>query len=374
VNALAGPKRVLLSTDAIGGVWPYTFELARALSRRRVEVEIAILGPRVAAEQRKAVEALHGVRLHETSLPLDWTAEAPSALAIASNALAALAQRLGADIIQLHTPALVAQSLWHAPVIAVIHSCVGTWWNAVRRGAVPEDFRWRMTAVRAGMEAADCVVAPTRAFAEMVRHTYGLQREIDVIRNGRGPAGLPAQDPVTRHGVLTAGRLWDEGKGIAVMDGAAAMMKAIPVRAAGAVRGPNDAGIRLERVQALGTLDAAQMAKVMAQARVFASAARYEPFGLAVLEAAQASLPLVLSDIPTFRELWDGAAIFLPPTDTAAWADALSTLHEQTEICRRWGMKARARAALYSMERFDGAMWEKHCLMLTPAARTAAAA
>jgi glycosyltransferase involved in cell wall biosynthesis len=85
-------------------------------------------------------------------------------------------------------------------------------------------------------------------------------------------------------------------------------------------------------------------------------------------------LPLVLSDIPTFRELWDGAAIFLPPTDTAAWADALSTLHEQTEICRRWGMKARARAALYSMERFDGAMWEKHCLMLTPAARTAAAA
>ncbi len=53
------------------------------------------------------------------------------------------------------------------------------------------------------------------------------------------------------------------------------------------------------------------MATAYAAATVFASMARYEPFGLAVLEAAQAGMRLVLSDIPTFRELWDGAAIFV---------------------------------------------------------------
>jgi glycosyltransferase involved in cell wall biosynthesis len=374
VNTLSGPGRVLISTDAVGGVWQYTLELAQAFARRRVEVEIAVLGPAVTADQRHAVSMLEGIRLHETGLPLDWTADTPSALGIASNMLAALTQRLDVDTIQLHTPALVAQSFWQAPVLAVVHSCVGTWWSAVRDSPVPEDFLWRIAAVCAGLEAADCVVAPTGAFAEMVRSTYDLKREIGVVHNGRVPADLNLVDPVRRHGVLAAGRLWDEGKSIALLDAAAAMMSTIPVRAAGAVIGPNGAEVALKRVQALGSLDDRRMADKMAQARIFASAARYEPFGLAVLEAAQASLPLVLADIPTFRELWDGAAIFLPPTNAAVWAGALSSLHDDVEACRRWGMKARARAATYTVERFEGAMWEKHCRMLAPAARTAAAA
>ena len=52
---------------------------------------------------------------------------------------------------------------------------------------------------------------------------------------------------------------------------------------------------------------------MMARTAVFVSPALYEPFGLAVLEAAQAGCALVLSDIPTFRELWDGVALFVAP-------------------------------------------------------------
>ena len=63
------------------------------------------------------------------------------------------------------------------------------------------------------------------------------------------------------------------------------------------------------------------MRRILAQRPVFASAARYEPFGLAVLEAAQAGQALVLSDIPTFRELWDGAALFV--SDEAGLVPAL---------------------------------------------------
>lgn len=375
MSRLSGPKRVLISTDAVGGVWQYTLELARAFARRRVEVEIAVLGPAVSAEQRRSIAALHGVRLHETGLPLDWTAKAASELDIASNTLAALAQQLNVDTVQLHTPALVAQSLWHAPVLAVLHSCVGTWWSAMRGDAViPHDFIWRMAAVRAGVQVASCVVTPTRALAEMVRSTYDLQRDIDVVFNGRAPASFPQMEPVTRQGVLAAGRLWDEAKDMVLLDNAAKMMPAVPVAAAGAVHGPNGATVRLETMQRLGTLDEQGIAEAMGKARIFASPARYEPFGLAVLEAAQASLPLVLADIPTFRELWEGAAVFLPAGNATVWAEALSDLHGQPEACRRWGMKARARATTYSIERFDGAMWEKHCRMLEPAARTAAAA
>ncbi len=65
------------------------------------------------------------------------------------------------------------------------------------------------------------------------------------------------------------------------------------------------------------------MAQARADSSVFASCARYEPFGLAVLEAAQAGMALVLSDIPSLREIWDGAAMFADPRDAAGFAAAL---------------------------------------------------
>jgi glycosyltransferase involved in cell wall biosynthesis len=374
MNSRNGPKRVLISTDAVGGVWCYTAELVRALSRRHVEVEVAVLGPAPTAEQAETVVSLPRVHLHETGLPLDWTAQEPSALSFASSMLASLAQQLGVDTIQLHTPALAAQPIWHAPVLAVIHSCVGTWWEAVRQGAPPADFLWRVAAVHAGLKAADVVVAPTHAFAELVRSTYGLHRPIAVVHNGRVPSHLDPRDGSTRHGVLAAGRLWDEGKNITLLDRAAALMGDVPVMAAGATNGPQGASATLAHLLALGFLSEKQMAKTMAEARVFAAPSLYEPFGLAVLEAAQTNLPLVLADIPSFRELWDGAAIFLPPHSAEVWAAILVALHAEPAACRGWGMKARARAATFTVERFDGAMWEKHCELIERGPRATAVA
>jgi glycosyltransferase involved in cell wall biosynthesis len=82
---------------------------------------------------------------------------------------------------------------------------------------------------------------------------------------------------------------------------------------------------------------------------VFASVALYEPFGLAVLEAAQAGCPLVLSDIPTFRELWDGAAVFVGSDDDAAIAAALEGLLRDPEERARAGAAARERAGRYTV-------------------------
>ena len=78
---------------------------------------------------------------------------------------------------------------------------------------------------------------------------------------------------------------------------------------------------------------------------VFVSPALYEPFGLAVLEAAQAGCALVLADIPTFRELWDGAALFVPPSDDRAIAATLSTITADTALRTRMAAAAERRAA-----------------------------
>ena len=375
---MSRPTRLLLTTDAVGGVWAYTLDLAAALAARGTAVELAVLGPAATPAQAEAATAA-GASLHATGLPLDWTVETPAALEQSAVALAALARGLGADLVQLHTPALVGDAAWPAPVLAVAHSCVGTWWEAVRGPAPPPpDFAWRMAAMGRGLAAADTVLAPSQAMAEALRRVYGTRRRIGVVFNGRAPlpaAPLPAAPPAERHGVLAAGRLWDEAKNIALLEDAAAQLPGpvpVPVRAAGPLTGPNGAAIALHVVTALGTLDAAALSAALAEARIFAAPALYEPFGLAVLEAAWAGLPLVLADIPTFRELWGGAATFLPPRDLAAWAAALGTLHADPAACRAQGAQAKARAAAYGLDRFGAAMADElRRLRATPRATAA---
>jgi glycosyltransferase involved in cell wall biosynthesis len=81
------------------------------------------------------------------------------------------------------------------------------------------------------------------------------------------------------------------------------------------------------------------------------SAARYEPFGLAVLEAAQAGCALVVSDIPSFRELWEGAALFVAPDADAALAAAVDSLITDPALRDSLAEAARERARRYSADR-----------------------
>jgi hypothetical protein len=53
-----------MSTDAVGGVWRYSMELAHGLGARGVEVVLAVLGPEPDADQRQEANDLAGVTLH----------------------------------------------------------------------------------------------------------------------------------------------------------------------------------------------------------------------------------------------------------------------------------------------------------------------
>jgi glycogen(starch) synthase len=354
-------------------VWTYALDLAGALAPFGVQTTLAVLGPGPGEGEKAEVGAIAGLELVETGLPLDWMAEAPGEIAAAGAAVAELARRSGADVIQLNSTALAAGGRFPAPVVGVCHSCLATWWAAVRGGEMPEDFRWRAQANREGLVACHALVAPTAAFAEATARAYELPRPL-TVHNGRRPP--PEACGARERQVFTAGRLWDDGKNIAALDAAACLIDA-PLFAAGPLAGPNGTAVSLAYARPLGALPADGVRDWLARSPVFASAARYEPFGLAVLEAAQAGCALVLSDIPTFRELWADAALFVRPDEPEAWAAALQGLLDAPERAAALGAAAQTRARRYTVQAMAEGMLGVYGVLLAsrlPRVRSEAAA
>jgi glycosyltransferase involved in cell wall biosynthesis len=114
------------------------------------------------------------------------------------------------------------------------------------------------------------------------------------------------------------------------------------------LKGPNGTEVMFEHLHCLGNLGEAELARWLSARPVFVSAALYEPFGLAVLEAASAGCPLILSDIPTFRELWDDVAVFVPARDQEGFTRAIANLVGDDFERAVMGRAARERAARYT--------------------------
>lgn len=363
--------RLLMSVDAVGGVWTYAVDLAAGLARLGVTTVLAVLGPPPDAAQRAAAERVPGLRLIVLDHPLEWLAGSAAEVEASGAALARLARQMDADIVHLNAPGPAAALRFPAPVVIACHSCLATWWETMRGGPLPEDFAWRTELVARAYRAADLLVAPSASFAAATGAVYGLSALPLVVHNGRRPAmaeSAVAVPPVA----FTAGRLWDEGKDARTLDAAAAMLP-FPVLAAGPVAGPNGVTAELRHLSLAGRLSATDIARLLASRPIFASAARYEPFGLAVLEAAQAGCALVLSDTAGFRELWDGAAVFVPPGDAAGFAAAIDRLATDRERRTEIGVAAQERAGRYSLGRQVDAMLSAYRLVLGRTGRNVAA-
>jgi len=337
-------RRILITADTVGGVWTYAVDLARALGEIEIETILVIIGPPPTPAQRATIARLDRVTLIQSDAALDWLARDAAEIAAAGRKIAAIADDYAVDLVQLNSPALAAEAEFAVPVVAVAHSCLASWWEAVETGPLPDDFAWRNALTRAGMVAADAVVAPTHAFATTTWRVHRLPATPQVVHNGRSLPSATAQPQ--KHYAFTAGRLWDRGKDLATLDMAAAT--GLPIFAAGPLIGPGGDAIGFNHLTCLGLLDSTTLGAKFAARPVFVSTALYEPFGLAVLEAAQAGCALVLTDIPTFRELWNDAALFVAPRDSNGFAAAIAGLLGNPAERGRRGAAAAAAAQRYT--------------------------
>ena len=346
------PRRLLMTADAVGGVWTYALELARALAPHGVEIALAVMGPPPSADQRAEAARHANVTLHAGSFALEWMDNPWADVDRAGDWLLELAADFSPDLIHLNGYAHGALP-FGVPVVAVAHSCVCSWWAAVRGGQAPATFDEYRRRVSAGLRAADLVVAPTRAMLRDLETHHGRVRAGVVVPNARDPrAYAPAAEKTPM--IFAAGRAWDDAKNLRALDEAASHVP-WPVEVAGDCAGPAGGSAVFSHVRCLGRLPEADLRARLAAASIYALPARYEPFGLSALEAGLSGCALVLGDIPSLREVWGDAAAFVDPEDPGALAWSLNALI--TDEGRRSALadRARARALEYSPSRMaDG--------------------
>lgn len=340
--------RIFLTTDAVGGVWDYTATLAGELRAGGHDVLLAILGR---PDPTRLAGLPEGVERAARAFRLEWMLDAAADVEAAGEWLSELSRDWGAEVAHLNQFAYAVHD-FGAPKVVVAHSEVFSWFRETLREAPGPEWTQYAEWVSEGLAAADLVIAPSAYQAALTARNFG--RAVDrVIHNG-APRPAPPPHARARH-ALTAGRAWDAAKGVDLVDAAAALLgeSGPPIHLFGEERGADGQHLPLHHLIRHGRVSHRELNLRMRRAALYVGASRYEPFGLAPLEAALQGCALVLSDIGSFRELWDGCAAFFPRGDAEALAATIAALDTSPALRAALARAAYDRAvAAYGAERF----------------------
>ena len=150
---MSRPRRILMTVDAVGGVWQYATELATALAGLGHETILRCSGRRHRTRSaRRSWPRMADTRGYRAGTRLAGARCGGGAGA--GLAVARLASEWRVDVVHLNQPALAADVAFAVPLVVVAHSCVATWWEAVQGAALPDEFGWRRELCRLGLARA----------------------------------------------------------------------------------------------------------------------------------------------------------------------------------------------------------------------------
>ena len=224
---------------------------------------------------------------------------------------------------------------------------------------------------------ADLLVAPSQAVADKLASRLGVSAErLAVVSVGaeriadgpNQPTGPPtvlypsATYPHKNHVVLVEAfaRIADRHSA------ARLVMTGGPGRADGEVRAAVLATGLGDRIALTGRIPTAELETLLAGAAVVAFPSAYEGFGIPVLEALAAGVPVVVGAGTPAAEMAGGLVPVLDSSDPAAWAEALDLLLSDAD--------RRDRVARAGLTQVVGRTWENSAARLEDAWRRLLAA
>jgi glycosyltransferase involved in cell wall biosynthesis len=348
--------------DRYHGIGRYTFELLRELTGHDVELTM-LYRP-------------DGGRLDLAGLINAATTAVPSDIPVASARsqllLRRAARRHQPDVIfipyHLSTPIRTRQP-GRVPVVAMIHDCVLE--RAAASGAVSQAFSLAYgAATRLAARSAAAIAVPSQAARCDLRRFYGIELPAEAIvphgvgpqffaANGRNrPPGLDLPDRY----ILHVGAQRPHKNQRMLVQALAQLISTHPDLGLVLVgqpdpRFPDEVA---ELIRALGVddrvrrythLDDGTLLGVYANAAVFGYPSLVEGFGMPVLEAMAAGLPVVASDAEAVREVAEGAALIVPARQPDAWVGALGKVLSHPDLAQDLRRRAQAVAASHTWAR-----------------------
>jgi glycogen(starch) synthase len=342
---------VLVTADSLSGSWSYARELVTGLVTRGIHVTLVSFGEVPLPNQTAWMDHLHGLDYRPTAFRLEWMQEAEEDLPESCEFLVSLIRELRPDLLHLNHFCYGNLPV-DVPRVVMAHGDLITWSQAVHvhppRAA--ESLAWYRRTVLEGLKGADVVVAPSAWMLDQVADCYGHPPRAEVIYPGRNPIFF---NPYVSKDdcVLSVGRLVDAGKQVFLLTqqqhplpvcivGAeqTVPMPRIPIRA--------DVKVATEKttVAIRGPQTDAQLRALYSRAAIYAATSRYEPFGMAALEAAFSRCAIVANDIPSYREIWGDAALYFRTNDAASLAESIRMLNEDRPMRRAYAELAYTRA------------------------------
>jgi len=342
--------RILLTTDTIGGVWTFTRDLSKSLLQHGHHVCLVSFGRNPSEAQRTWMERVHEQWPRQFSYlasdaPLEWM-EANDRCWSEGNALLEKAiDRFRPDVLHLNQFCFGAVTI-DVPRIITAHSDVLSWATYCTHNGLGSS-TWLTTyrdMVLHGLQSADAIVAPSAWMLEALQCNFPTAKARHrVIYNGRSLQQSTARERKLQ--AVTLGRLWDEAKGIN------SLFKTrwpLPMFIAGE-QNFDTASVpqtTIENVQWLGRLNEDEVMFLLQSSSIYIAPSRYEPFGLAPLEAALCGCALVLRDLPSFQEIWADAALYF--SSERELEDRVNTLQNNVAYLNIMQQRAAQHAARYS--------------------------
>ena len=325
---------VLITSDTVGGVWTYTQELVTGLIHAGHRVTLVSFGKLPLPHQTAWMQNLAGLDYRPTEYRLEWMEVSERDIDESKRYLELLIGEVRPDVLHF-SQYCYGDLATNIPKVVVAHSDIVSWWAAVH-GSEPDDTPWMRNyreTVSRGLRGADLVVAPSRWMLDQLSKYYLQPVTEQVIYNGRTPS-LFDPDAEKNDSVLSVGRVWDPAKNVALlMLGEQESRISIVGWEREPGREDRQRSLRTPaNVSLLGLKSQVELREMYAHAGTYAATSRYEPFGLAALEAALSRCALVMNDNPVFHELWGDAAVFFKKDDAEDCARQIDRLRRDSEL------------------------------------------
>jgi glycosyltransferase involved in cell wall biosynthesis len=283
----------------------------------------------------------------------------------------------GGDTVHAPTPLAPPGPRRGRDLVVTVHDTV-PWTHPdglTRRGV-----GWHRRMIGRAARRADALVVPTEAVANDLPQHVACRARLHVVGEGVSPAvalrpeegsaaRIAARLRLPRRYILAVGTL-EPRKGIDTLLAALASPNApdLPLLLAGQpgwgrvdpAAAAREAGLDPGRVRVLGRVSDAELAVVLHGATVLAAPSQAEGFGLPVLEAMAAGIPVVHSDAPALVEVAGGAGMTVKRNDPAALASALRAVVSDPAKADAMIVAGRRRAQRFTWERTAKRVWSVH--------------